>query len=101
MAIVGRNGTLQSTINIFRIFMIFVILAFIALPVIWIISTSLSQRIEMFKLPPKLFSAFIIDNFKYVFTKMSINSWIINSLIISIGTMILSPIIGVPAGYAF
>ena len=101
MAIVGRNGTLQSTINIFRIFMIFVILAFIALPVIWIISTSLSQRIEMFKLPPKLFSAFIIDNFKYVFTKMSINSWIINSLIISIGTMILSLIIGVPAGYAF
>ena len=101
MAIVGKNGTFQSTINIFRILMIFIILAFIALPVIWIISTSLSQRIAMFKLPPKLFSAFIIDNFKYVFTKMSINSWIINSLIISIGTMILSLIIGVPAGYAF
>jgi len=101
MAIVGRNGTLQSTINIFRIFMIFIILAFIALPVVWIISTSLSQRIAMFKLPPKLFSAFIIDNFKFVFTQMSINSWIVNSLIISIGTMILSLIIGVPAGYAF
>ncbi len=101
MAIVGRNGTLQSTINIFRIFMIFIILAFIALPVVWILSTSLSQRIEMFKLPPKLFSAFIIDNFIYVFTQMSINSWIVNSLIISIGTMILSLIIGVPAGYAF
>ncbi len=101
MAIVGRNGTLQSTINIFRIFMIFIILAFIALPVVWILSTSLSQRIAMFKLPPKLFSAFIIDNFKYVFTQMSINSWIVNSLIISIGTMILSLIIGVPAGYAF
>ena len=101
MAIVGRNGTLQTTINIFRILMIFIILAFIALPVVWILSTSLSQRIAMFKLPPKLFSAFIIDNFKYVFTQMSINSWIVNSLIISIGTMILSLIIGVPAGYAF
>ena len=101
MAIVGRNGTLQSTANIFRILMIFIILAFIALPVVWILSTSLSQRIAMFKLPPKLFSAFIIDNFKYVFTQMSINSWIVNSLIISMGTMILSLIIGVPAGYAF
>jgi multiple sugar transport system permease protein len=101
MAIVGRNGTFQSTMNIFRIFIILIILAFIALPVVWILSTSLSQRIAMFKLPPKLFSAFIIDNFKYVFTQMSINSWIANSLIISIGTMILSLIIGVPAGYAF
>lgn len=101
MAIVGRNGPLQSTLNIFRIFIIFIILAFIALPVVWILSTSLSQRIAMFKLPPRLFSAFIIDNFKFVFTQMSINSWIINSLIISIGTMILSLIIGVPAGYAF
>jgi multiple sugar transport system permease protein len=101
MAIVGRNGTFQSTMNIFRIFIILIILAFIALPVVWILSTSLSQRIAMFKLPPKLFSAFIIDNFKFVFTQMSINSWIVNSLIISIGTMILSLIIGVPAGYAF
>ena len=83
MAIVGRNGTFQSTMNIFRIFIILIILAFIALPVVWILSTSLSQRIAMFKLPPKLFSAFIIDNFKFVFTQMSINSWIVNSLIIS------------------
>lgn len=101
MAIVGRNGTLQSTINIFRIFLILIILAFIALPVVWILSTSLSQRIAMFKLPPKLFSAFIFDNFIFVFKNMAINSWIVNSLIISIGTMILSLIIGVPAGYAF
>jgi len=55
----------------------------------------------MFKLPPRLFAAFIIDNFKYVFTRMSINRWILNSLVISIGTMVLSLIIGVPAGYAF
>ncbi len=101
MPIVGRNDTLQSTMNIFRIIVILMILAFIALPVMWIISTSLSQRIAMFKLPPKLFTAFITDNFKYVFTEMAVNSWILNSLIISIGTMVLSLIIGVPAGYAF
>lgn len=101
MPIVGKNNTLQSTMNIFRVIVILMILAFIALPVMWILSTSLAQRISMFKLPPRLFTVFLPDNFKYVFTKMSINSWIINSLIISFGTMILSLIIGVPAGYAF
>lgn len=101
MPIVGRSSTLHSTMNIFRVLVILIILVFIALPVMWIISTSLSQRIAMFKLPPKLFTAFIIDNFKYVFTEMSVNRWILNSLTISIGTMVLSLIIGVPAGYAF
>ena len=101
MAIVGKSSTFQTTINIFRVIMILLILGFIALPVLWILSTSLAQRISMFKLPPKLFTAFIFDNFKYIFTKMAINRWIMNSLIISLGTMILSLIIGVPAGYAF
>jgi len=101
MAIVGKSSSMQSLINLLRILMILAILVFIALPVMWILSTSLAERISMFKLPPKLFSAFIFDNFKYVFTNMAINSWITNSLIISFGTMILSLLIGVPAGYAF
>ncbi len=101
MAIVGQKNTVNSFLNIMRVLVILIILAFIAFPVVWIISTSLSQRIAMFKLPPRLFSAFIVDNFRYVFTKMEIDRWILNSLIISLGTMGLSLLIGVPAGYAF
>ncbi len=101
MSVVGKNGAMETTLNAIRILMILLILVFIAIPVMWILSTALAQRIDMFKLPPKLFSAFIIENFKHVFTKMEINRWIINSLIISLGTMILSLILGVPAGYAF
>ena len=101
MSVVGKNSAMETTLNAFRILMILLILVFIAMPVMWILSTSLAQRIAMFKLPPRMFSAFIIENFKYVFTRMSINSWIMNSLIISLGTMTLSLILGVPAGYAF
>jgi len=101
MSVVGKNSAMETTLNAFRILTILLILAFIAIPVMWILSTALAQRIDMFKLPPKLFSAFIIENFKHVFTQMEINSWIINSLIISFGTMTLSLILGVPAGYAF
>ncbi|MCF6335603.1 MAG: carbohydrate ABC transporter permease, partial [Spirochaetales bacterium] len=101
MPIVGRNNTFQSVLNIFRVIVILLILVFIALPVLWVISTSLAQRISMFKLPPRLFTVFIIDNFKYIFTEMSVGRWLSNSLVISIGTMVLSLIIGVPSGYAF
>ncbi len=101
MSVVGKNNAMATTLNAFRILMILLILVFIAIPVMWILSTSLAQRIAMFKLPPKMFSAFIIENFIYVFTRMEINRWIMNSLIISLGTMTLSLILGVPAGYAF
>lgn len=101
MPVVGKSSRLQLTVNFFRILIIIMILAFIALPVLWIISTSLARRISMFKLPPRLFTAFIIDNFKYVFTRMSINRWILNSLVISVGTMVLSLIIEFPQGMLF
>ncbi len=101
MSVVGKSSAMGNTINSLRILMILLILGFIALPVLWILSTSLALRIQMFKLPPKFFSAFEIGNFKYVFTKMEIDSWIVNSMVISLGTMIFSLILGVPAGYAF
>ncbi len=101
MSVVGKSSAVGTTINSLRILMILLILGFIALPVVWILSTSLALRIQMFKLPPKFFSAFEISNFKYVFTKMEIDSWIVNSMVISLGTMIFSLILGVPAGYAF
>ncbi len=101
MSVVGTSSRIQSGINVIRIMIIILVLAFIALPVLWIISTSLAMRISMFKLPPRLFTAFRIDNFVYIFTRMAIGKWLINSLVISLGTMTLSLIIGVPAGYAF
>jgi len=101
MSVVGTSSRIQSGINVIRIMIIILVLAFIALPVLWIISTSLAMRISMFKLPPRFFTAFRIDNFVYIFTRMAIGKWLVNSLVISLGTMTLSLIIGVPAGYAF
>jgi multiple sugar transport system permease protein len=42
-----------------------------------------------------------MENFTYIFTKMEVKLWTFNSLIISLGTMVLSLALGVPAGYAF
>ncbi len=101
MAVAGYNSGTRYTLWFFRIIVIIFLVAFFLLPAVWILTTSLAQRISMFKLPPQLFSKPTIKNFVYIFTQMPVLSWTFNSLVISVGTMILSLLIGVPAGYAF
>jgi multiple sugar transport system permease protein len=91
----------NAVVTALRALTIAVLLAAVLLPVVWILATSLSPRIAMFKTPPQLFSVPTTENFAYIFGQMPVLSWTLNSLIISVGTMILSLIIGVPAGYAF
>ncbi|MDC7232433.1 MAG: carbohydrate ABC transporter permease [Spirochaetales bacterium] len=101
MNVISRQSLLDKTLLASRIIILLLILAFIAFPVIWLLSTSLASRISMFKIPPRLFTGFKLDNYSYVFEKMEISKWIMNSILISLGTMILSLLLGVPSGYAF
>jgi ABC-type glycerol-3-phosphate transport system permease component len=96
-----RKKFSDATIGTLRVVAIGVLLAAVLLPVVWLLTTSLSERIAMFKMPPRLFSKPTGENFAYIMTQMPVLTWTRNSLIISFGTMILSLLIGVPAGYAF
>jgi multiple sugar transport system permease protein len=85
-----------------RYILIFFILLFFLFPIIWLVETAFKVRIDMFKLPPKWFGFKpTLENFNYVLTRMHVGRWTANSTIISLGTMLLSLVIGVPAGYAF
>ncbi len=95
-----REGT-ERIFWIIRILLVLVILAFIIFPIFWVFSTAFKYRIDMFDLPPTLFSKPTLDNFVYIFTKMEVSLWTFNSITISLGTMLLSLVLGVPAGYAF
>ncbi|RKX79098.1 MAG: carbohydrate ABC transporter permease [Spirochaetes bacterium] len=55
----------------------------------------------MFSLPPQYVFKPVMENFKFIFEKMHVFQWTLNSSIISLGTVVLSLIMGVPAGYAF
>jgi len=101
MAAVGSRPGVRYTAGTLRAIIVLLIVSFFMLPVVWLITTSLAQRIAMFKLPPQLFNQPTIKNFIYIFTQMPVLSWTLNSVIISLGTMILSLLIGVPAGYTF
>ncbi|WP_020612423.1 carbohydrate ABC transporter permease [Sediminispirochaeta bajacaliforniensis] len=101
MAVAGYTNGTKYTLWTLRTLVVICLVIFFMLPVVWILTTSLAQRIAMFKLPPQLFSKPTWKNFSYIFTQMPVLTWTLNSLIISLGTMVLSLIIGVPAGYAF
>lgn len=101
MAVAGYGTGTRVTLWTFRILTILFLVAFFLLPAVWILTTSLAQRISMFKLPPQLFTKPTGKNFVYIFTQMPVLAWTLNSLVISLGTMLLSLLIGVPAGYAF
>jgi multiple sugar transport system permease protein len=102
MAIVTyRNKTTERIAWTVRVLLVTAVLIFFMFPIFWIISTAFKYRIDMFSLPPTLFSKPTIENFVYVFSKMEVELWTFNSITISLGTMVLALVLGVPAGYAF
>lgn len=90
-----------SMVDVLRILAIMAVICFVILPIIWMASTALKAKIQMFKLPPELLFKPTLENFKFVFTTFPVSRWIVNSLSISFGTMTLSLLLGVPAGFAF
>jgi len=84
-----------------RILIVITFLFFFLYPVFWVIQTAFKQRIDMFSLPPQYVFKPVMENFKFIFEKMHVFQWTLNSSIISLGTVVLSLIMGVPAGYAF
>jgi len=84
-----------------RVLTIGAVVCFVLFPIYWVFATSFRERIDMFRLPPQWIFKPIWDNFKYIFRTMPVSRWALNSSVISVGTMMLSLLIGVPAGYAF
>jgi multiple sugar transport system permease protein len=70
------------------------------LPVCWLISTAYKPSNQIFSVPPRLTFEPTLDQFRQAFALFDVVSLVRSSLIISIGTTLLSLILGVPAGYA-
>ncbi len=88
-------------VDILRILAIAAVICFFVFPVLWLALTSLKTKIQMFTLPPRLLFKPTLENFRYIFSTMPISRWTLNSISISLGTMALSLLLGVPAGFAF
>lgn len=82
-----------------RLILLFVL--FVALfPIIWLFSTAYKPGTEIFATPPTLWFTPTWDNFKGVFRYFDLWSLLKSSIIITLGSTLLSLLLGVPAGYA-
>lgn len=82
--------------------------AFILAPIIWIVMMSFKSSIDVVSVPPKFIFTPTLDNYLALFglgkvgllTGSAFLSYFKNSLILSLGSVVLSLILGLPAAYA-
>ena len=82
-----------------RLALLAILLVFL-LPVAWLLTTAWKQSSQIFSIPPTLYFTPSLDQFRSAFAFFDIWSLVKSSLIISVGSAVLSLLLGVPAGYA-
>jgi ABC-type glycerol-3-phosphate transport system permease component len=79
---------------------VLVITVLFLLPVIWLITTAYKPSSQIFSIPPRFDFAPTLDQFRNVLSYFDVGSLVRSSVIISVGTTVLSLLLGVPCGYA-
>jgi len=94
----------RQTINLSRIVIeaiMIVVIAVIALPFFWVISTSLRLPKESFTLPPSFFpTSFDFENYRQVFVIVPFQNFVMNSVLVSSLSTIAQVILTTSAAYA-
>jgi multiple sugar transport system permease protein len=75
-------------------------LVFVAIPYLWILLTAFKRPVDAASVPPVIFSPFTLTNWEKLFSGPFLGS-ITSSVIITLGTVVFTLGMGVPAGYAF
>src|SRR5450755_4320311 len=76
------------------------VLAIALAPVVWLFSIAYKPASDIFASPPQWLFTPTLANFDSVFRYFDLWSLVKSSLIISIGSTVLSLLLGVPAGYS-
>ena len=69
-------------------------------PIVWLFSIAYKPSSDIFASPPQWLFTPTLDNFESVFRYFNLWALLKSSLVISIGSTLLSLLIGAPAGYA-
>ncbi|MDR7484556.1 MAG: carbohydrate ABC transporter permease [Armatimonadota bacterium] len=72
-----------------------------AVPVVWVLATSLKTRTDIFTLPPRLWFTPTLEHYRTALGTVDIPPSIVNSALVGSLTMLLTLAISVPAGYAY
>jgi multiple sugar transport system permease protein len=80
---------------------IILVIIFFMMPIFWLLTTAFKFGRDAFAIPPKWFVFdYTLKNFQQALQETQVGRFLLNSIIITSGTTILSLVLGVPAGYA-
>lgn len=77
-----------------------IVLLVLLFPILWMISSSLKNNVDIIAYPPRLLAPPTMDNYRHLFGNYPFVRYTINSVIIVSGSTLLGMILGVPAAYA-
>jgi ABC-type glycerol-3-phosphate transport system permease component len=98
----GKQGMRRAEARaiLYRRVAVIVILAVFLLPLLWLLSTAYKPTRDIFATPPTLLFSPTWSNFTSVFRYFDLPELLWSSIVISLGSTVLSLLLGVPAGYA-
>ncbi|MFC1420596.1 sugar ABC transporter permease [Streptacidiphilus cavernicola] len=71
-----------------------------AFPVFWILYISLGSQENDYLHPGKILGRMTLSNYSFVVNHTGFGTWMLNSLVVGVGTMLLGVLIAASAGYA-
>ena len=78
-----------------------VIAIWMLFPIYWMVATSIQPEQVIMNWPPKfLFFNPVLDNYVTLFTEQEFGKFLFNSLVVAVGAVSISVLIGVPAAYS-
>lgn len=87
--------------NVAKKIAIILVIIFFMMPIFWLLTTAFKLGRDAFAIPPKwIFFDWTLKNFQQVLQETQVGRFLLNSIIITTGTTVLSLLLGVPAGYA-
>jgi multiple sugar transport system permease protein len=86
----------------------FIVALYLTAPIIWIVMMSFKDKLDVVSMPPKIFFTPTLENYKALFglgkgglvTGTTFLSYFKNSLILSVGAVMVALVLGMPAAYA-
>lgn len=72
----------------------------ILLPILWVLRTSLANRLIAYKIPPVWIFTPTLDNYRVIFEQYPFQQYFLNSLIVSAVASLIALVIGSLAGYS-
>jgi multiple sugar transport system permease protein len=98
-----NSNSMRKRLRIIGSYMgLMLVVIFAAFPILWILSTSLKILSETFTIPPRWFPQTpTLVNYLIVWSKYPLARYLLNSIVVSMATSLISVILGCLAGYGF